>query len=300
MRLFFLGGADEVGASCTLVEMEGHRILVDAGIRMGAAPGAHLPNLSVLDDVGPPEEVLVTHAHVDHTGALPVLVAGLPPGTAIRYTPATQAIAGALLADAARIMAQRGEQEGELPLYPPEAVQMCLGWGVPVPFLCTVPICDGALKATWIPAGHILGAASIHIEGAREGLLITGDVCLANQRTIPGMVVPDCRPDVVVVESTYGNRQHADRAQQETALALRVAEVVAAGGKVLIPAFAVGRYPGLSRIRGRHGPFGERRVRRICGRALTPPASPREQGGRRLLHRRRESGIGPGRPRAGA
>ena len=70
---------------------------------------------------------------------------------------------------------------------------------------------------------------------------MTGDVSVANQLTIPGMVVPQCRPDVMVMESTYGNRQHADRAQQEAALALRVAEVIEAGGKVLVPAFAVGR-----------------------------------------------------------
>lgn len=241
MKLHFLGGADEVGASCTLVEIEGHRILIDAGIRMGATQGSQLPNFSVLDDVGMPEEVLVTHAHTDHTGALPVLVASLPPEVKIRATPATKAITQVLLSDAVKLMAQRGENDGELPLYPPEAADAALARFVDVPWVATVPICDGALSATWIPAGHILGAASIYIEGKRESVLMTGDVSVANQLTIPGMVVPQCRPDVMVMESTYGNRQHADRSQQETALALRVADVIEAGGKVLIPAFAVGR-----------------------------------------------------------
>ncbi len=241
MKLYFLGGADEVGASCTLVEMEGRRILVDAGIRMGAAAGAQLPNFSVLDETGPPEEVLVTHAHTDHTGALPVLMSNLPAEVKIRCTPATHAITRILLSDAVKIMSHRGEQDGELPLYPPEAADVCIGRMAHVPFLSSVPICGGDLKATWIPSGHILGAASIYIEGSRESLLLTGDVSVANQQTIPGMVVPQCRPDVMVMESTYGNRQHADRAQQERALAHRVAEVIEAGGKVLIPAFAVGR-----------------------------------------------------------
>ncbi len=241
MKLHFLGGADEVGASCTLIEIEGRRILVDAGIRMGAGQGSQLPNFSVLDDVGMPEEVLVTHAHTDHTGALPVLVSSLPAGVKVYCTPATQAIAQVLLSDAVKLMAKRGEQDGELPLYPPEAADAALGRMVNVPWLATVPICDGALTATWIPAGHILGAALIYIEGKRESVLMTGDVSVANQLTIPGMVVPQCRPDVMVMESTYGNRQHADRAQQEAALALRVAEVIEDGGKVLIPAFAVGR-----------------------------------------------------------
>ena len=239
MKLHFLGGADEVGASCTLIEIEGRRILVDAGIRMGAAQGAQLPNFSVLDDVGMPDEVLITHAHTDHTGALPVLVNSLPADVKVYSTPATQAITRVLLSDAVKLMAQ--DRDGELPLYPPEAADAALGRMVDVPWLATVPICDGALTATWIPAGHILGAALIYIEGVRESVLMTGDVSIANQLTIPGMVVPQCRPDVMVMESTYGNRQHADRAQQEAALALRVAEVIEAGGKVLVPAFAVGR-----------------------------------------------------------
>ena len=239
MKLHFLGGADEVGASCTLIEIEGRRILVDAGIRMGAAQGSQLPNFSVLDDVGMPDEVLITHAHTDHTGALPVLVNNLPADVKMYCTPATQAITQVLLSDAVKLMAQ--DRDGELPLYPPEAADAALGRMVGVPWLATVPICDGALTATWIPAGHILGAALIYIEGVRESVLMTGDVSVANQLTIPGMVVPQCRPDVMVMESTYGNRQHADRGQQEAALALRVAEVVEAGGKVLVPAFAVGR-----------------------------------------------------------
>ena len=241
MKVHFLGGANEVGASCTLIEMEGRRVLVDAGIRMGVAPGAQLPNFSVLDDTGPPQAVLVTHAHTDHTGALPVLAAGLPADVGIRCTPATKAITRILLSDAVKIMSHKGEQDGELPLYPPEAADVCIGKMAHVPFLSTIPICDGALKATWIPSGHILGAASIYLESKRESLLVTGDVSVSNQQTIPGMVVPQCRPDAMIMESTYGNRQHADREQQETGLAHRVAEVIEEGGKVLIPAFAVGR-----------------------------------------------------------
>ena len=241
MILHFLGGADEIGASCTWVEIEGHRVLVDAGIRMGAPQGSNLPNFSILDDVGPPEEVLLTHAHTDHSGALPVLGIGLPAGVPIRCTEPTKAITRVLLADALKIMDSRGEQDGELPLYPPEAVDACLARMSPVPFLSSVPICGGALQATWIPAGHILGAACVYIEGNNESLLISGDISVSHQLTIPGMVVPQCRPDVVVMESTYGNRQHADRRQQEAALAHRVAEAVEAGGKVLVPAFAVGR-----------------------------------------------------------
>ena len=83
----------------------------------------------------------------------------------------------------------------------------------------------------------------IYIEGKRESILMTGDVSVADQLTIPGLKVPDwCRPDVMVMESTYGNRQHKDRAQQEAALIRDVIQVIKGDdGKVLIPAFAVAR-----------------------------------------------------------
>ena len=242
MKLYPLGGADEVGASCTLIEIEDQRILVDAGIRMNVPQSKKLPNFSVLDDVGMPDEVLITHAHTDHTGALPVLVNSLPESVKVSCTPATKEITKVLLEDSAKLMAQRKEQSGELPLYSPGDVAVALRRMVGVPWLETVSICDGALTATWIPAGHILGAAMIYIEGKRESILMTGDVSVADQLTIPGLVVPQCRPDVVVMESTYGNRTHdVDRTQEAKRLAEDVAKQIAAGGKVLIPAFAVGR-----------------------------------------------------------
>ena len=193
MNLHFLGGANEVGASCTLLEIEGQRILIDAGIRMGAAQGSHLPNFSVLDDVGRPDEVLITHAHTDHTGALPVLASSLGPKARLLCTPATKAITRVLLSDAVKIMSIKEENEGELPLYPPEAADAVLTRMQDVPWLTTVPICDGKLKATWIPSGHILGAASIYIEGKNESVLMSGDISVANQRTIPGMTIQEVK-----------------------------------------------------------------------------------------------------------
>ena len=241
MKLHFLGGADEVGASCTLIEIEDQRILVDAGIRMNVPQNKKLPNFSVLDDVGMPDEVLITHAHTDHTGALPVLVNCLPESVKVSCTPATKEIAKVLLEDTAN-RGQREQQDGKSPLYSPENVAAVLERMVDVPWQKRRPICGGALTATWIPAGHILGAAMIHIEGTQESILMTGDVSVADQLTIQGMVVPEwCQPDVMVIESTYGNRQHKDRAQQEAALVRDVAKVIEAGGKVLIPAFAVAR-----------------------------------------------------------
>ena len=238
MKLHFLGGADEVGASCTLIEIEGHRILVDAGIRMGPEQDSPLP---ALDAVGRVDAVLITHAHSDHTSALPVLMRDLP-DVKVYCTPPTKRITKVLLEDSAN-RGEPKEQEDKPPLYTPEEVALVLQRMEPVPWDKPVPICDG-VTATWIRAGHILGAGMIYIEGERENILMTGDVSVTDQLTIPGMgmdeQLPD-RPDVMVMESTYGNRLHKDRTEQENKFAQDVAKVVAAGGKVLIPAFAVGR-----------------------------------------------------------
>ncbi len=235
IKLHFFGGANEVGASCTLVEIDGYRILVDAGIRMGLEKSSKYPDFDALDK---PDALLLTHAHSDHTVTLPVLAQKNRLPEKVYCTPVTREIAWVLLDDAVK----REERESpELPEYTFNDVREALSRMELVKWMRPVPICDG-VTATWIRAGHILGAAMIYIQGKRESILMTGDVSTADQLTIPGMVIPEqCRPDVVVMESTYGNRRHKNRAQQEAALVRDVAKVVKAGGKVLIPAFAVAR-----------------------------------------------------------
>jgi Cft2 family RNA processing exonuclease len=147
---------------------------------MGAAQGSHLPNFSVFDDLGRPDEVLITHEHTDHTGALPVLAGALGPRTRLLCTAATKAITRVLLSDAVKITGIKEESEGELPLYPPEVADAVLARMQDVPRFATVPICEGRLKVTWIPSGHILGVASIYIEDKDESVLMSGDVSVAS------------------------------------------------------------------------------------------------------------------------
>ena len=240
MHVHFLGGANEVGASSTLITIEGQRILVDAGIRMNSTPDEQLPYFSDLDT---PDAVLLTHAHTDHTGALPVLIRDyLPKGVKVYSTASTKAITQVLLEDNANRL-EREKQGDKPPQYTLDDVTSALSCLEEVPCCKPLPICDGVLTATWIPVGHILGAAMIYIEGKRESILMTGDVSVADQLTIPGLYLPEwCRPDVVVMESTYGDcPQHESRAEQEDALIRNVIRVTKAGGKVLIPAFAVAR-----------------------------------------------------------
>ena len=240
MNIHFLGGANEVGASSTLITIEGQRILVDAGIRMNSTPDKQLPDFSDLDAI---DAVLLTHAHTDHTGALPVLMRDYAPTRAKVYcTAATKAITRVLLEGNVNLE-RREKQEDKPPLYTNSDVDAALKRAEKVPWWEPKPICGGALTATWIPAGHILGASMIYIEGERESILMTGDVSVNNQLSILGMAdkLP-YQPDVMVMESTYGKSPRlTSRADQEDKLVSTVADTIADGGHVLIPVFAVGR-----------------------------------------------------------
>ncbi len=241
MRITFLGGADEVGASSILIEIGGRRLLIDAGIRPSpqtrwGLSGEALPHLASIDSL---DAVLVTHAHTDHTGALELVVARFPK-CPVYATPPTIALSRVLHADARRIMQTRLDEEGELPLYDEVAVEKLLSAFVPVPFRTRLPLGE-KVAATFYPAGHIAGAAMIALDSTEGRVLISGDVSVSPQRTVDGLKPPAFHPDILILESTYGGRLHANRTTEERRLVERITQVTGAGGKVLIPAFALGR-----------------------------------------------------------
>lgn len=241
MKFQPLGGANEIGASSTLLEIEGVRLLVDAGIRMGSGQDSPLPDFPDFDQVGMPDAVLLTHAHTDHTGALPILHNMLSADVKIYCTPATKAITKVLLEDSARRM-EREEENDEALRYTLADVAAVLNRIEPVGWLKPIEVCPG-VTARWLRAGHILGAAMIYVESENESILMTGDVSVTKQLTIPSLDLPSwCKPDIMVMESTYGNCRHeVGRPQEAKRLAEDVAKTITAGGKVLIPAFAIGR-----------------------------------------------------------
>ena len=244
MKISFLGGANEVGASCTCIEIEGRHILVDAGIRMNVKQDKQLPDL---DKIGKVDAFLLTHAHTDHTGALPGLMSYLPTDVEGYCTPPTKPITEVLLKDS-KSRQEREKREGKEHLFTPEEIGAALRYledMKEVPWRKPEQICDG-VTATWFPAGHILGAAMVYIESKQESILMTGDISVTDQKTIPGMSMSDFdfpKPvDVMVMESTYGDKPpHTDRAKEEERLVLDVAKAIQAGGQVLIPVFAIGR-----------------------------------------------------------
>jgi Cft2 family RNA processing exonuclease len=149
-------------------------------------------------------------------------------------------------------MQNRFTQEKEIPLYNQQLVDSLFTRFAPVHLGQTISLFGGEVAVSFFPAGHILGAACLGFEsdGAHgsgsESIFFSGDISVTPQLTVGGMLPPVSidhrfKPQVVMVESTYGNRLHANRASEERRLVERVAQVVERGGRVLIPAFAVGR-----------------------------------------------------------
>jgi len=238
-----LGGAGEVGASCGLLRIGDRRVLIDAGMRPSARAGQdRLPALDWLDSA-PPEAILVTHAHIDHTGALP-LVSEMFPTAPIYCTETTLLLTRLLLADSVRVMeAEHLAQEGETPLYTAEVVERTLARVRPIEWAQPVaPLDDPAITVRFLHAGHIAGAAMLLIDTPAGRVLHLGDYSVTAQRTLHGLDVPGLpQADAVITEGTYGDAIHANRKEQERALVATVARVVGRGGRALLPAFAVGR-----------------------------------------------------------
>lgn len=244
MKLTFLGGADEVGASGTLIEIAGKKLLVDAGIRILAKTRRkigddQLPDLSLISEAGGIDYILITHAHTDHTGALPLVVERYPAAPVLTTAP-SMALIRVLQADAQRIMKLNHEQEGELPLFDAVASGRLLDAMQPVEPRQPIRLGDG-LQATFHISGHIMGAASIVLESSEGTLVMSGDLSLTAQRAVTKAAIPNIKADALVLESTYGGRLHANRAAEEKRLIETLRTVSERGGKTLIPAFALGR-----------------------------------------------------------
>ncbi len=242
MKLTFLGGADEIGASCTLVEMAGARILVDCGLRHHERAGERLPALAGIDalnEKGKLDAIILTHAHIDHSGALPVIAQSYL-NTPIYLTAPTLGIVSVLLLDAVKIMEMGLQADGEIPLYNLSQIDNALAACRPVAFDSPCKIAAD-VELTFRPAGHILGAASALLQSSEGSIVMSGDIHAIDQLTVPGLIVPANKPDIFVIESTYGGKQHASRALEETRLIERIGKVIENKGSVIIPAFAVGR-----------------------------------------------------------
>jgi metallo-beta-lactamase family protein len=246
MQLSFLGATGTVTGSRYLVESGGRRMLVDCGLFQGLKQ-LRLRNWAPLPvDPASIDAVVLTHAHIDHTGYLPRLVAQGFRGT-VHATTATTELCGLMLPDSGHLQEEEAlfanrhktsRHDPALPLYTEEQARAALTRFRSHEFDAPFEPVPG-LHVRFHSAGHILGAASVQVVSERGSVLFSGDL----GRSDDLLMKPPAPPppaDVVVVESTYGNRLH-ERADMLFALADVVNRTLARGGHVIVPAFAVGR-----------------------------------------------------------
>lgn len=258
MRLVFLGAAGEVTGSCTLVETGDVRFLVDCGMFQGG-PEARRKNQRALDlgfDVRGIDFVLLTHAHIDHSGLLPRLTM-LGYRGPIFATRATVDLLEVLLPDSAHIQEKeaewqlrhrhrrgKGERGIPAPLYSVAQALACLKQLQPVDYGRAVKVAD-RVSVVFRDAGHILGSASLEVtvtcQGKPRRLVFSGDLGMSGRPVLRDPEPPPAEADVLLVESTYGDRLHRSLAETEDEIVAAIERTRAAKGNLIIPAFAVGR-----------------------------------------------------------
>ena len=240
MRITCLGGAGEIGANSYYLRAGGAGLLLDAGMHPKKEGPAALPRFDAIDDEV--DHVLITHAHLDHVGALPVAMRRFPRAR-LHMTYAAWRFAHRMLKNSANVMRRRAETEPTAPLYGFDAVEaledLIETHDESRPFrLGRGPTC------TFVPAGHIPGAAGVLVEADGRRFFYTGDTCGSAQSLVPGAVYPDAPLDVLLTETTYGANLVADGVKREEVIrrfTASVDRVVRAGGTALVPVFALGR-----------------------------------------------------------
>lgn len=253
MKITPLGAAGgEVTGSSYLIETAQAKVLVDCGLFQGGPRAETLNRESLPEGTQALDAVLVTHAHLDHTGRLPLLARAGYAGP-IFATPATIEMTGLILRDAAKIQAQDAERRnrnrastGEapfVPLYSLADVEQIVRLLRPVPYRDPVAVAPG-IQAHFVEAGHMLGSTSIQLviqdAGVKRTVVFSGDL---GPKSAPILreFEPFTQADMVFLESTYGDRDHQPFSATVTEFVRILHDAIAQGGKVLVPTFAVGR-----------------------------------------------------------
>ncbi|MGB8656252.1 MAG: MBL fold metallo-hydrolase [Candidatus Zixiibacteriota bacterium] len=252
MKITFLGATKSVTGSMHLIESNGHRILMDCGLFQGRREESNARNRNFPFDPGSVERVVLSHAHIDHSGNLPNL-AKQGYENSIYSTFATRDLCVVMLKDTAHIqkkdaqyLNKRDEGGGQPPIEPlydfedvEQALSLFRGIGYRKGFYVAADV-----KLTFYDAGHILGSALSIFDIKENGRsLKLGYIVDLGRKDLPILRDPEMVKgiDFMIIESTYGNRLHEDLKETEKRLAQVVDETFQSGGKIIIPAFSVGR-----------------------------------------------------------
>ena len=241
-KITFCGGAGSVTGACYLVEAGDSKILVDCGMIQGSRFSESLNNNPFPFDPKTIDAGIITHAHIDHTGRLPKLARDGFKGK-IFATPPTLDFARALLLDSEHVIRMEAEREGRVPLYNIKDVERVFDFAEPVPYDQHTVLNDN-ISFFLRDAGHILGSAIIELflKDGDEKIKIAFSGDLGNS---PSPLVRDPfivkDADYLLVESTYGNKLHPAEGARKDLLEDVIEETIAAGGVLMIPAFATER-----------------------------------------------------------
>jgi metallo-beta-lactamase family protein len=249
MQIEFSGAAGgEVTGSCHILRANGRTILLDCGLFQGRRHETEAKNRRLPIPVDEIDAVILSHAHIDHAGRLPFLVAqGY--GRPIHATAATRDLCAIMLADSAHIqekdaefLARRGQSVAP-PLYTMRDAVRVQELMVGMPYGAVFDVVPG-VRASFVEAGHILGSASVVVDvtehGTTKRLVFSGDVGRSGLAIIRDPA-PPAGAHAVIMESTYGDRDHDSVDGARETLGRVVRETAARGGRVLVPSFAVGR-----------------------------------------------------------
>ncbi len=254
MKLSFHGADQGVTGSCHLLEAAGKRILVDCGLYQGGRELAEENAEPFGFEAAAIDYVLLTHAHLDHCGRLPLLVKRGFRGEII-CTAATRELARVVMLDAAHLQEEearwqarkeqrRGRKEAPEPLYTTlDALAVMECFGRTARYGETLELAAG-IAATFVDAGHILGSASVLVDSASEGqrrrVLFSGDLGNAGRPLLRDPVVPE-GADAAVMETTYGDRLHRPIGPSVEEIYQAIHDTFRRGGNVIIPTFALER-----------------------------------------------------------
>ncbi len=249
MRLTFLGATHEVTGSCFFLEACGKNILIDCGMEQGKDT---YENQDIPISSGDIDAVLLTHAHMDHSGKLPLLYTQGFRGN-IHSTSATSALCDIMLRDSAHIQlaeaewrnrkGKRSGNEPAVPMYDMEAAMATARLFVSHEYTQKFKLFDG-IEVRFIDVGHLLGSASIEVwiteNEVTKKVVFSGDIGNSNQPLINNPQYIE-EADYVIMESTYGDRSHGERPDYIGELTNIIQTTLDRGGNVVIPSFAVGR-----------------------------------------------------------